>query len=92
MQEVTAYPVPLSIIMVVIVAAVALAAMAITAWLLNQITRRALDKATPDAVESVVRALGTLIDPLRMFLPWSRWDRGGPAEPGRRKPSDKDRK
>jgi hypothetical protein len=94
MPEVTTYPLPLPVVVAAVFAAVALAAMTITAWLLHQIARRALDKTTPDGVESVIRALSTLIDPLRMFLPWSRW--GGPArskpKPGRSVPSDKDGK
>lgn len=92
MPEVTTYPLPLPVAVAAMIAGVALAAMAITAWLLHQIARRALDKTTPDGVESVIRALSALIDPLRMFLPWSRWSRSARSKPGSSMPSDKDRK
>ncbi|MBG0567340.1 hypothetical protein [Actinoplanes aureus] len=75
---------PSPVVMAALIAGVALAAMAITAWLVLQIARRALDKTAPDEVESVVRALGALIHPLRLFLPWSRRDSSAR--------SDKDRK
>jgi hypothetical protein len=92
MDEVTPYRLPLPVVVAVVFAGVGLAAMAITAWLLHQIARRALDKTTPDGVESVIRALSTLIDPLRMFLPWSRWDSSARSKPRSPGPSDKDRR
>jgi len=92
MPEVTTYSVPLPVAMAVLVIVVAFAALVITACLIYQIARRALDKTTPDGVESVIRALGTLIDPLRMFLPWSRRGESARSKPGSAKKSDKDRK
>jgi flagellar basal body-associated protein FliL len=71
MPDAPPYPVPAAIIMVVVIAASAIAALAITAWLLHQVARRAIDKATPDSVASVILALGALAGPLRAFLPWS---------------------
>jgi hypothetical protein len=82
--------IPLPLVMAALLAGVALAAIAMVAWLLHQIARRALDKTSPDGVESVIRALSTLIEPLRMFLPWSRWDKQARWKPGSSTSSDKD--
>ncbi|GAA0535711.1 hypothetical protein GCM10010172_16230 [Paractinoplanes ferrugineus] len=88
MPEGTAFA-PLPVVMAALIAVSALVAIAITALLIHQIARRALDKSTPDDVESVIHALGTLIDPLRMFLPWARRSRSGRSK---KSPTTEDRK
>ncbi|WP_433378914.1 hypothetical protein ACQPZX_12550 [Actinoplanes sp. CA-142083] len=92
MSEGTQFPIPTPVVMAVVIAVSALIAIAITAFLLNQIARRALDKTTPDGVESVIHALGTLIDPLRMFLPWARGFRVRRPKKEKPTPSTEDRK
>jgi hypothetical protein len=52
-------------------AIVVLVVVAIAAWLVRDIAEKAINKTTPDGVASVVLALGTLLDPLHRFLPWS---------------------
>lgn len=65
----SSFPDELSVIIVIAVSGIA--AMIIAAWLVYQVARRAIDKATPDGVAAVVLALAALLNPLRQFLPWS---------------------
>jgi Mn2+/Fe2+ NRAMP family transporter len=62
---------PGPVVMLVVVAVSAVVALAIAAWLLHQVARRAIDKSTPEGLPAVLVALGAMIDPLRLFLPWS---------------------
>jgi len=92
MPEGTAFPIPLPVAMAAVIAVSALAAIAITAWVLHQIARRALDKTTPDGVESVILALSALVEPFRMFLPWSQRGRSGLPKDDTSPPSTEDPK
>jgi hypothetical protein len=67
----TTYSVLFMIVALAVIAASAVAVAVIAAWLAYQVAKRAIDKATPEGVASVVLALASLIDPLHKFLPWS---------------------
>ena len=56
---------------IVVIALSSIAAIAIAAWLVREVARRAIDKTTPEDVASVVHELGALLNPLRLFLPWA---------------------
>src|SRR5689334_6615210 len=56
---------------VIVIALSAIIAVAIAAWLIREVAQRAIEKTTPESVASVVLALGALLNPLRLFLPWS---------------------
>lgn len=70
-QTGTAYPISDVLAVTIVVAVSTLAAIAIAAWLVLQVAQKAIDKATPEGVAPVIVALGALLHPLRMFLPWS---------------------
>lgn len=55
----------------IVVAVTVIVAIAIAAWLVREVARRAIDKASPETVASVITALGVLLYSLRSFLPWS---------------------
>jgi hypothetical protein len=73
----TVYPVSGVLPVIIVIAVSTIAAIAIAAWLVNQVARRAIDKATPEEVAPVILALGALLNPLQLFLPWRA--RSGPA-------------
>ena len=56
---------------IIVVACTVVAALAISAWLVRDVAHRAIDRTNPDKVAAVVSALGSLLHPLRLFLPWS---------------------
>jgi hypothetical protein len=56
---------------VVVIAVASIAALGIVAWLVRDVARRAIERTSPDKVDAVVRALGSLWEPLRGFVPWS---------------------
>lgn len=43
----------------------------IVAWVIHKIACKAIEKASPDSVASVLFALGSLLGAMRFFLPWS---------------------
>lgn len=47
------------------------ASLAISSWLVYQVARRAIEKADSHGIPSVILALGSLLGPLRMFMPWN---------------------
>lgn len=57
--------------MISVIAVSAVAAIAIVAWLIREVARRAIDKTAPDHVAPVLLALAALASPFRWFLPWS---------------------
>ena len=67
----TPYP-TLGILSVILVVAISvIAAIVITAWLVHQVARRAIDKVAPEQVAPVILALAAWLDSIRLFLPWS---------------------
>lgn len=70
-QTRTTYLMPGMLTVTIVIAVSAVTAIAITAWLVHQVARRAIDKTTPEGVAPVILALGALLNPLRLFLPWS---------------------
>lgn len=56
---------------VVVTAFSAVVVVIVVACLVSQTAQRAIEKAAPDQVSSVVAALGSLIGPFRDLLPWS---------------------
>jgi hypothetical protein len=56
---------------IIVIALSAIIAVAIAAWLIREVAQRAIEKTTPEGVAAVVLALGALLNPLRLFLPWS---------------------
>jgi hypothetical protein len=70
-QTRTDYPISGVFPVIVVMAVSAVAAIAIAAWLVHQVARRAIDKVPPEEVAPVILALGALLNPLRLFLPWS---------------------
>jgi hypothetical protein len=65
------FPIPDTLPVVIVLAVSSVIAIAIAAWLVYQVARRAIDKTTPEGVAAVILALATLLNPLRLFLPWS---------------------
>jgi len=55
---------------IIVIAVSTLVAITIAAWLVYQVARRAIDKVPPEGVATVILALGALLNPLRLFLPW----------------------
>jgi hypothetical protein len=78
-QTRTVYPVPGVLPVVIVIAASTVAAMVIAAWLVHQVARQAIDKVPPEGVAPVILALGALLNPLRLFLPWP--NRGEQIQP-----------
>lgn len=70
-QERHVYSISAALPVIIVIAISAIAAIAIAAWLVREVASRAIDKTTPESVASVVHELGTLLNPLRLFLPWS---------------------
>jgi hypothetical protein len=64
---------------VIVIAVSAVAALAIGAWLVSQVARRAIDKVPPEGVAPVILALDTMLNSLRLYLPWS--NRSGMSQP-----------
>ncbi len=62
---------------IIVVACTAIVAIAISAWLVRDVAHRAIERTSPEKVPAVVLALGSLLHPLRLFLPWSGY-RAGP--------------
>jgi hypothetical protein len=56
---------------IIVIALSTIIAVAIAAWLIREVASRAIEKTKPEDVASVVVALGALLNPLRLFLPWS---------------------
>jgi hypothetical protein len=56
---------------IIVIACTAIVAIAISAWLVHDVAHRAIERSSPDKVPAVVLALGSLLHPLRLFLPWS---------------------
>jgi hypothetical protein len=56
---------------VCVVAGSSLIAVFIVAWLVRGVAERAIEKASPDQVAAVLRALPGLIIPFRGIWPWS---------------------
>src|SRR5262249_51987116 len=70
---------------VAVVAICGVVSLAIAAWLISEVARRALEKSAQNDVPQVLTALGGLLDRLRLFLPWSSRGReslptGGPGD------------
>jgi hypothetical protein len=78
-QTRTVYPIPGVLPVIIVIAVSAVAAIAIAAWLVHQVARRAIDKVPPEGVAAVILALGALLNPLRLFLPWP--NRSEPTQP-----------
>jgi hypothetical protein len=83
----SAYSLGSALPVVVVIAVASIAALGIVAWLVRDVARRAIERTSPDKVDAVVRALGSLWEPLRGFVPWSgradtadRLRRDGPAQ------------
>jgi branched-subunit amino acid ABC-type transport system permease component len=77
-STVTESPIAGALPVVIVIAASAVTAIAIAAWLVYRVALRAIDKAPPEGVAAVILALGALLNPLRLFLPWpSRSEPGG---------------
>ena len=72
------YNVASALPVIIVIACTVIVAIAISAWLVRDVARQAIKRTSPDTVPAVVLALGTLLDPLRLFLPWS----GRRAGPG----------
>jgi hypothetical protein len=71
------YDVSSALPVIIVVACTAIVAIAISAWLVRDVARRAIERTSPDKVPAVVLALGSLLHPLHLFLPWSgRWGPG----------------
>jgi hypothetical protein len=73
-----AYDIASALPVIIVIACTAIIGIAISAWLVRDVAHQAIKRTTPDKVPSVVLALGALLHPLRLFLPWS----GGRAGPG----------
>jgi len=56
---------------VLVIAGTAIAAIAISAWLVRDVAHKALDRTCPEKVPAVVVALGSLLRSLPQFLPWT---------------------
>jgi hypothetical protein len=56
---------------IIVIACTTIIAIAISAWLVRDVARRAIERTSPERVPAVVLALGSLLHPLRLFLPWS---------------------
>jgi hypothetical protein len=65
------YDVASALPVIIVVACTAVVAIAISAWLVHDVAHRAIERTSPEEVPAVVQALGTLLHPLRGFLPWS---------------------
>lgn len=59
---------------IIVVASTTIIAIAISAWLVRDVAHRAIERTSPEKVPAVVLALGSLLHPLRLFLPWSSRD------------------
>ena len=70
-QTTTIYPVPDALTAAFVIAASTVTAIAIAAWLVHRIARRAIDKVPPEEVAPVILALAALLSSLRVFLPWA---------------------
>ena len=78
----TTYPLSAAMPVVAVIAASAIVAIAIAAWLIREVARNALEKSAQTDIPEVLTALGGLLDSLRLFLPWhSGWHRSLPADP-----------
>jgi hypothetical protein len=75
----TVSPIAGALPVVIVIATSTVIAIAIAAWLVYQVALRAIDKAPPEGVAAVILALGALLNPLRLFLPWPT--RGEPTNP-----------
>src|SRR5437660_11255254 len=71
------YDVASALPVIIVIACTAIVGIAISAWLVRDVAHQAIKRTTPDKVPAVVLALGALLHPLRLFLPWSP-RRGGP--------------
>jgi hypothetical protein len=78
-STVTVSPIAAALPVVIVIAVSAVTAIAIAAWLVYQVALKAIDKVPPEGVAAVILALGALLNPLRLFLPWP--NRGEPAKP-----------
>jgi hypothetical protein len=67
----TSYYVASALPVIIVIACTAVIAIAISAWLVHDVAHRAIDRANPDKIPAVLLALGSLLHPLRLFLPWS---------------------
>jgi len=70
-QTGTTYLMPGMLTVTIVIAVSTVTTIAIAAWLVHQVARRAIDKTTPEGVAPVILALGALLNPLRLFLPWT---------------------
>jgi hypothetical protein len=86
-QTRTAYLIPGVLPAIIVIAVSAVAAIAIAAWLVYQVARRAIDKVPPEGVAPVILALGALLNPLRLFLPWSNRSEPTPLPPNTGNPA-----
>jgi hypothetical protein len=66
------YPLADALPVVVVLALSGIVAMAIAAWLVHAVARRAIEKTTPESVASVIFALGALLNSLCGIVPWTR--------------------
>ena len=80
------YDIASALPVIIVVACTAIVAIAISAWLVRDVAHRAIERTSPEKVPAVVLALGSLLHPLRLFLPWS----GRRAEPDSRSHSGAD--
>jgi len=65
------YDVANTLPVIIVIACTAIVAIAISAWLIRDVAHRAIERSSPDKVPAVLVALGSLLYPLRLFLPWS---------------------
>lgn len=72
----SAYDAASALPVIIVVACTTIIAIAISAWLVRDVAHRAIERTSPDNVPAVVLALGALLHPLRLFLPWSSRGKG----------------
>lgn len=77
LQCLSRYTISSALPVVIVISASGIVTMAITAWLVNAVARRAIEKASPGDVAPVILALSALLNPLRGFMSWVRSDRPG---------------
>jgi hypothetical protein len=73
------YSVSSALPVVAVIALSGILALAIAAWLIRDVARNALERSAEADVPQVLVALATLLDRLRLFLPWQ--NRGNKSLP-----------
>jgi hypothetical protein len=57
---------------IIVIAGSSVIIFAIVVWLVYQVARISIEKATPETIAPVVLALGSLLEAVGVYLPWSR--------------------